>query len=158
MIRAVGVAVIAMLVPLGGCGVRPTGVVYAGDAPVATAPAGPQAQVYFLIDGVPKPIPRAVNPEDAQQVFDTLLAGPTANESAKGLSTELTGIKYVFVQDLGARTLLIETDPPAARLSPAAYAQLYCTGAMLPERPTLKIPYVSDGTEPMVIGRFPCEP
>jgi hypothetical protein len=138
---------VAVTLPLFGCGVRPTGTVYAGEAPIATGPASPQAQVYFLLQGVPTPVPRPVNPRDTQLVFDTLLAGPTPEERAKGLVSELTGIRHISVTN-GGGTLIVETDPPVVRLAPAALTQLLCTSGGLPEHPVLKIPYMS-GERPL---------
>jgi hypothetical protein len=146
VIRAAALLVAVLL--LGGCGVRPTGVVYAGEAPIGTASPSPQAQVFFLADGVPTPVRRAVGPGDPQLVFDALLSGPTREERAKGLNTELTGVKSIVVQDLGGHALLVETVPPAMKLSAGAFAQIFCTGAALPDRPELKISYLVDDSEP----------
>ncbi|MGI5227691.1 hypothetical protein [Actinoallomurus sp. CA-142502] len=135
--RRPAAAVLTML-SLAGCGVRPSGVVYAGDAPVATAAASPRSQVYFLLRGVPTPVARETNPWDAQLVFDDLLRGPNAQERAKGMTTALTGIEQIAVRDIGGRAFLIDTVPPLPKISPAAYAQIYCTGLVLPDQPVLK--------------------
>jgi hypothetical protein len=147
VIRAAAVLPAVVLL-LGGCGVRPTGVVYAGEAPLATASASPQSQVYFLSGGIPAPVWRPAGPGDPQLVFDALLKGPTPDERAKGLSTELTGIVKIAVHELDGRTLLLETVPPALKLSPAAFAQISCTAAALPDRPYLKISYLRGDSTP----------
>lgn len=153
--RRLAATVLAVL-SLAGCGVRPTGVVYAGDAPVATAPVSPRSQVYFLLRGVPSPVGRATSPWDAQLVFDDLVRGPTPEERAKGLTTELGGIKQLAVRDIGGRALIIDTIPPLPKLAPAAYAQIYCTGLMLAGRPVMKFsfPY-PDLHEPMCSPNAP---
>jgi hypothetical protein len=138
----------AAVLLLSGCGVRPTGVVYAGEAPLATASASPQTQVYFLSGGTPTPVRRSVGPGDPQLVFAALLKGPTPEERAKGLSTELTGIIKIAVHEVDGRTLLLETVPPAQKLSPAAFAQISCTAAALPDRLYLKISYLRGGSTP----------
>jgi hypothetical protein len=130
---------LALVLLLGGCGVRPTGVVYAGDAPVATAPAAPTAPVYFLEKEQPTPVTRAVDPVDVQGVYDVLLQGPSAAEHAAGLRTELDGVKQISIRDLGDRQIYIEVIPPTASLTQGAYAQLYCTAVTLDERPIMKI-------------------
>jgi hypothetical protein len=145
MIRAAGLVLAVLL--LGGCGVRPTGVVYAGDAPVGTAPASPQAQVFFLAQGVPTPVPRPAKPGDAQTVFDALLAGPTPEERAKGFSTELAGVRRIVVHEVDGRTLLVDIVPPAAKLPALAFAQIYCTGNTLPDQRFMKIAYVRGSGE-----------
>jgi hypothetical protein len=146
MIRAAGLVLAVLL--LGGCGVRPTGVVYAGDAPTATASASPQAQVFLLAQKTPVPVPRTVKSGDAQMVFDTLLAGPTPEERKRGLGTALIGVQRITVHELDGTTLLIETTPPAAKLSPLAFEQIYCTGTALPGRRFMKITIVNGGGMP----------
>jgi hypothetical protein len=146
VIRVAGLALAVLL--LGGCGVRPTGVVYAGDAPTATASASPQAQVFFLAQKMPVPVPRTVTPGDPQMVFDALLAGPTPEERKKGLSTALTGVKKIAVHELDGATLLVETAPAAAKLSPIAFEQIYCTGMALPDQRFVKMTFVNGGGVP----------
>ena len=146
MIRAAGLALAILL--LGGCGVRPTGVVYAGDAPTGTATASPQAQVFFLAQSMPIPVPRAVKPGDAQGVFDALLAGPTPEERKEGLSTALIGVQQIVVHELDGATLFVETTPPAAKLPPIAFEQIYCTGMALPDQRFMKITFVNGGGVP----------
>jgi hypothetical protein len=146
MIRTAGLALATLL--LGGCGVRPTGVVYAGDAPTGTATASPQAQVFLLSQKVPVPVPRTVKPGDAQAVFDALLAGPTPEERKEGLGTALTGVQQIVVHELDGATLFVETTPPAAKLSPIAFEQIYCTGMALPDQRFMKIAVVNGGGAP----------
>jgi hypothetical protein len=146
MIRAAGLVLAALL--LGGCGVRPTGVVYAGDAPTATATASSQARVFFASRRMLIPVSRAVGPGDAQKVFDALLAGPTPEERKQGLSTALIGVQRIVVHELDGATLFVETVPPAAKLPPIAFEQIYCTGMALPDQRFMKITYVNGGGMP----------
>jgi hypothetical protein len=143
VIRAAGLALTVLL--LGGCGVRPTGVVYAGEAPSATASASPRSEVFLLDQGTPTPVPRVVGSSDPQLLFDALLRGPTPEELRRGLTTELSEVKWISVHDLGDRTLLVETIPPTLKLSPKAFAQIYCTGLMLSGRTVVKISYMDGG-------------
>jgi hypothetical protein len=151
--RSAGLVLAVLL--LAGCGVRPTGVVYAGDAPVATASSSPRSQVFFLAGGTPTPVQRTANPADPQMVFDALLSGPTPDERARGLRTELAGVKQIFVHDLDGRALLVETIPPALKLPPPAFAQLYCTGLLLSGQSVLKISYLDSGTTPYTPAACP---
>jgi hypothetical protein len=146
MSRAAGPALAILL--LAGCGVRPTGVVYAGDAPVATASGSPRSQVYLLSRGVPVPVQRTADPADPQEVFDTLLKGPTPDERAQGLTTDLTGVSRISVHELDGRALLVETIPPALKLPMPAFAQIYCTGLLLSGQTALKISYLDSGVSP----------
>jgi hypothetical protein len=144
--RAAGL-VLALLL-LAGCGIRPTGVVYAGDAPVATASGSPASQVFLLSQGMLTPVQRTADPADPQRVFDALLSGPTPDERARGLTTELTGIKEIAVHELDGRAILVETIPPSRRLPPLAYAQIYCTGLLLSAQTVLKISFLDGGAAP----------
>jgi hypothetical protein len=144
--RIAGLVLTALLA--GACGVRPTGVVYAGEAPVATASAGPSSLVYFLLNGVPVPVRRAVNPAVPQQVFDALLKGPTRAERGEGLTTELARTKAILVRESEGGPALLETVPAKVDLSSGAYAQIYCTGLVLPVQAYLMFPYTSGGYRP----------
>ena len=153
MIRAAGLVLAVLL--LGGCGVRPTGVVYAGEAPTATATASPQAQVFLLAQKTLVPVPRTVTPGDAQAVFDALLAGPTLEERRRGLGTALAGVQRIAVHEIDATALLVETTPPAVKLPPLAFEQIYCTGMALPDQRFVKISFVNGGGAPY--PATPCE-
>lgn len=146
MIRAAGLALTVLL--LAGCGVRPTGIVYAGEAPSATASASPRSEVFLLDQGMPTPVPRVVGSSDPQLVFDALLRGPTPDERKRGLTTELSEVRWILVHDLGDRALLVETIPPTLKLSPKAFAQIYCTGLMLSGRTVVKVTYMDGGARP----------
>lgn len=146
MSRAAGL-VLALLL-LTGCGIRPTGVVYAGDAPVATASGSPGSQVFLLSQEMLTPVRRTADPADPQRVFDALLSGPTPDERARGLSTELTGLKEIAVHELDGRAFLVETVPPSPRLPPLAYLQIYCTGLLLSAQTVLKISFLDGGAAP----------
>jgi hypothetical protein len=154
LLAGLAAALTVAALPLAGCGVRPTGTVYAGEAPVATGPAAPQAQVYFLLQGVATPVSRPVDPKDTQTVFDTLLAGPTPEEQAKGLVSELTTVRRISVFALGGNALVVATDPPMGELTSGALIQLACTSSGLPEHLVLKSPFL--GREDPPYGRLAC--
>lgn len=133
-VRAVAVAAAGCL--LAGCGVRPTGVVSAGEAPTATATSLPKSQVFFISDGVPKPVERSVPPWDTQAVFDALLEGPTAQERKHGLRTALT--PDVTIHTIGTRALFIESRESSFDMA----LQIVCTARLLPAAPVAR---ASDG-------------
>lgn len=140
--RAVAVVGAAVCV-LAGCGVRPTGVVSAGEAPTATATSLPRAQVYFLLRGMPDPVERAVPPWDTQAVFDALLAGPTAQERERGLHTELTA--DMTIRAIGPGAVFVESPRPASKRTVLEYMQISCTARRLPGAPLVKMPGVING-------------
>ncbi|WP_460353223.1 hypothetical protein [Actinoallomurus acanthiterrae] len=116
----------------------------AGEAPTATATSLPHAQVYFLLHGALTPVTRTVAPWDTQAVFDALLAGPTAQESAHGLRTQLT--PDVTIRVLGPRSVFVEYSKAfvfASRPAPG-YIQVYCTALLLPGAPIVKTPGILD--------------
>jgi hypothetical protein len=133
-----GVALGAALCALAGCGVRPTGVVNAGEAPTATATSLPHTQVYFLLNGTLTPVPRTVAPWDTQAVFDALLAGPTPQESAHGLRTQLT--PDVTIRAIGPRAVFVEYANAFAKQAMTGYEQIYCTALLLPGAPIVRVP------------------
>ncbi|MCO6007703.1 hypothetical protein NE236_22245 [Actinoallomurus purpureus] len=139
---------------LAGCGVRPTGVVSAGEAPTATATSLPRTQVYFLLQGLPHPVKRAVPPWDTQAVFDALLAGPTDQERARGLRTELT-LGDMTIRAIDSKVVFVEFPPLAAKQTnqekqanmarrakteAVGYLQISCTARGLPTAPLVKMP------------------
>ncbi|MEV5752173.1 hypothetical protein AB0L00_30510 [Actinoallomurus sp. NPDC052308] len=144
MTRAVRtVSAAAAVCVLAGCGVRPTGVVSAGEAPTATATSLPKAQVFFLLGGTPEPVERAVPPWDTQAVFDALLAGPTAQERERGLRTELT--PDVTVRAIDTRTVFVESRRwQVSQQEIAGYLQISCTARLLPGAPLVKAPGLLD--------------
>jgi hypothetical protein len=135
-----------------GCGVRPTGVIYAGEAPVATAPASPSTAVFFLRKGIPVPVPREAGTTDPQQVFDLLLRGPTEAERAQGLTTALGEVQTVAVHEVGGQEIFIDPTPPAEKLPSAAIEQLICTATGLPGHPFAQIAYAASGYQPDKTG------
>lgn len=137
--RAGGLAALLLgtALSLTGCGVRPTGVVGAGAAPIATATSLPRAEVFFLRRGTAVPVRRAVAPWDTQAVFDALMAGPTAAERAHGLRTELTPDVPVTIRVVGTKAVFVDA-PGVQGISVAGYTQISCTAARLPAPPVVR--------------------
>ena len=130
-------AVVAAVCLLSGCGVRPTGVVSAGEAPTATATSLPRSQVFFLLGGKPTPVTRMVPPWDTQAVFDALLVGPTAQEHRRGLRTEVT--PDVSVKALQSKVVFVDAPKMAAKGMGLGYQQISCTALLLPGSPIVRI-------------------
>jgi hypothetical protein len=147
---------VTLVVAAAGCGVRPTGAIDAGEAPTAEATALPESKVYFIKDRVLVPVTRSVSPLDDQAVFDALVAGPTAAERARGLSTGLTEVKGIQVMpdadgkmigSFGTKVIMVRIYPsPSSRqlkavgivgiTSKYAIEQLVCTGQALADHPS----------------------
>ncbi|MCO5991752.1 hypothetical protein [Actinoallomurus rhizosphaericola] len=151
-VRAVPVAAVVCL--LAGCGVRPTGVVSAGEAPTATATSLPKARVYFFDDGGLTAVERSVPPWDSQAVFDALLAGPTAQERERGLHTELTA--DVTIHPIGTKAIFVESRRRLMQQAVDGYQQIFCTARLLPGAPIVRGPSLN----PVLIEKLssaPCQ-
>lgn len=137
--RLLGPALLALVVTLAGCGVplddAPRDV---GDAPrpPADAPApvdvGPAVQRLCLVrDGLLVRVARRVpNPPPAAEHLADLLAGPTATESADGLTSALTTATGVTMSLMNARATVEVGDLVAqgARSDQVlAFGQIVCT-------------------------------
>lgn len=129
MIRVTGALAASGLAA--GCGIRPTGVVEAGNPPAPAAPAT-QNVLYFVKDGALVATTRTGLAGHALLAIDQLMAGPTADERRRGLTTELPpGISREPVAD-GDPALAIRQKDPDVRWSPLARAQVACTAERLP--------------------------
>lgn len=143
VVRAVWAA--AAMCLLAGCGVRPTGVVSAGEAPTATATSLPKAQVYFFRGGALEPVERSVPPWDIQAVFEALQAGPTPQERERGLRTRLPA--DVTIHAVGTRAVFVESRRRISGKEISGYLQIVCTARMLPGAPFVKAP---DSVDPIL--------
>lgn len=83
-------ALLALFGSLAGCGIRPTGVLTGGQAPIGVG-SGPT--LYFLVNGKLAPVPRAIGhlgtPTGA---LELLFGGPLDSERQQGVTTALPPI------------------------------------------------------------------
>ncbi|MFJ7215608.1 hypothetical protein [Amycolatopsis sp. NPDC098790] len=101
--------VLAVVLLVSACGVKPTGVVPAGPAPTLRNPGGPgrdaEVILYFVLDGRVAPVTRPiVNGRGAEAALSTLLDGPTEAERADG---------YVSALPRRAGSIALVPGPPA---------------------------------------------
>jgi hypothetical protein len=133
-------ALLALTVALAGCGVRPTGVVDAGEPAKGPAPQssdgadsagqfGPGMVLFFVRGNALVPSVRQGQPADSPQVaLQFLVKGTDARERALGMFSELpsdTGVLQLGQQGNGTITVFMESDPNA--LSDRAARQIICT-------------------------------
>lgn len=124
----VAAIVAAAAVALTSCGVSPTGVIQAGGPATVQSPS---ITLYFFSNGRLVAIPRQAAGTDVATAVSTLFAGPTANESAKNLVTELPALRshpVIQEQEAGAG-LTVRLPQGVAPLSGGALQQLVCTVA-----------------------------
>ncbi|THA79290.1 hypothetical protein E6R60_01865 [Streptomyces sp. A0642] len=143
----------ALLVPLvllaGGCGIRATEVVEAGEpATVQVAPAGELSTVlYFTSSSAATRLMPVVRytapsgegsgagtygeepPAGAVRALDMLFAGPTRAERDAGLRSELPTHRVKRSIELSAQGVRVTLDIPVTQLSEPARQQLFCTAA-----------------------------
>ncbi|MEU7790094.1 hypothetical protein [Amycolatopsis sp. NPDC049159] len=123
--------VLAVLLLVSACGVKPTPVIGAGPAPTLRNPVGSgrgtEVILYFVLDGrltpVTRPITSTVGPTTT---LSLLLGGPSYAESADG---------YVTMLPRGGGQVSLSLEAPATitvpfaveQLNPTAVSQLVCT-------------------------------
>ncbi|MFJ3909340.1 hypothetical protein EDE04_1459 [Streptomyces sp. 2132.2] len=124
---------------LGGCGIKPTGVIESGAAPKVVVPGpGTKGTVYFVgSDGRLFPLPDREQPSQSAEPRGLLrlLVGPTEAERAAGLETRLPPWDPKK-QGASAGTSMVSADTigvgvpfKVATLSETARQQLVCTVA-----------------------------
>jgi hypothetical protein len=123
------VLVIAVVVLTAACGVRPTGVISAGD-PAAATQAAPLSTVYLVRQRKLVPVQRSTFPGAPQTAIYALQQGPNPIESAQGMRSPL-----MYLQDLraaldrGVLTVSYGDDTPASMLT---VGQIVCSGTAQP--------------------------
>ncbi|MER6582981.1 hypothetical protein [Nonomuraea sp. NPDC001023] len=132
--RALAACLVALVA---GCGVRPSDAISAGEPPRGSVALTTTIVLYLVKDGRLS----AVTRPSARPLFRTerlalLAAGPTAEERAFGLSTEVPPEAEPFVVTVKARGRMVLTpSAPGGDLSSLAVQQIVCTAAALPDSP-----------------------
>lgn len=101
--------VLAVVLLVSACGVKPTGVVTAGPAPTLRNPGSPgrdaEVILYFVINGRPVPVTRPIGGAvGVEAALTMLLDGPTEAERSDG---------YVTALPRRAGSVTLEPGPPA---------------------------------------------
>jgi len=128
------------LVAVAGCGVRPSGVIRAGDPPSGAVAPTTTITLYLVRNGrlnvVTRPGPGG-RPLFTADTLALLAAGPTVREKARGLTTDVPPEAGPFsVTAEPAGHLVVTLSAPAGELSALAVEQIVCTAAATtPESP-----------------------
>jgi hypothetical protein len=117
---------------LAGCGVPASGVIDVGPAASGMPPRLPvMATVYLLHDGALLPVPRTAGPgvDPVSTALRELLAGPTAPERAKGLTTGLPQVPSAVRVETRERSVTVTLSGAAAAPGPEGLLQIACTAS-----------------------------
>ncbi|MEU9888738.1 hypothetical protein [Sphaerisporangium sp. NPDC051011] len=119
------------LVAVAGCGVRPSDAIRAGDPPSGAVAPTMTITLYLVKNGrlsaVTRPGGRPLFPADRLAL---LAAGPTPEEQAHGLTTDVPPEAGPFsVTAEAAGRLVVTLSTPAGDLSTLAVEQIVCTAA-----------------------------
>ena len=147
------VAAVAVAAGMLGCGVQPTAPIYAGLAPGRLTSAGPY--VYFIVAGVPRPLPvfaapppdkpsgpaagsgaaaASPVPSDVGPTPDALIIGltrlaqgPTTNEQAAGVRTDLPAGIQIRIRTRSDVSVVVTVTSATDRFGRNGMTQIVCT-------------------------------
>ncbi|WP_406634661.1 hypothetical protein [Amycolatopsis sp. WGS_07] len=128
MKRVLGIALVSILA-LAGCGIQPTGVVPAGNAPAGFQLGTPRPQItlYFVYAGQLSPVQRAwARDATPTTVLTELFGGPTALEEKEGFYSMLSPGRHVTV-DTSAQPVTVTVAESMKQLYPIGLQQVVCT-------------------------------
>jgi hypothetical protein len=112
---------------LGGCGVRPTGVVDAG-VPARGLADQSVLRLYFVDGRQVRPVPRGDAPiGEPALALKLLMAGPDEQEIRAGFRTDIPDGMDVLDLQVTDRSITITVDVDTAALSTLALVQIGCT-------------------------------
>ncbi|SNR68833.1 hypothetical protein [Actinomadura mexicana] len=131
---------VAVCAALAGCGIRPTGIISAGDQPLAQAHAA-TITVYLVRGGRLVPVTRPGLPGEPHLAIQQLNVPPTRSELAMGLRTDVHDeLDAYSVEDVSspvgrpAQLVVRPSGEPAGEKtwSRTAKAQIACTAQVIP--------------------------
>jgi hypothetical protein len=146
---------LALVIALGGCGVRPTGIISAGEPPQADHHHAPNT-VYFLQRGKLVPVQRPGVDGDIDLPFRQLVLGPTETERRHGITSDVPADLNTTFDGNVVRILLNYKDHGFSR---RAWAQVACTVASRPgwsKVPVIKAVWSHTSGEEVPDGRHRC--
>jgi hypothetical protein len=139
---------------LGGCGVRPSGVIDAGEPAEGLAERS-VLRLYFVDGRQVQPVPRGGTPTGNPAVaLKLLMAGPDERETRAGFSTDIPAKLGVLDFQVTDRSITIAVNVGTDSVSELALTQIGCTlTAALGLRPGRQRPSIilvgSPGPEPL---------
>lgn len=139
------VAGLIALVALTGCGVQPSGVITGSPPPSGrVAPATPII-LYLVSNDRLTPVLRPGGPLSLTDTL-ALLAAPTSDEHARGLTTAIPQAAAPFsVTAVPASQVVVTLSTPPSTLSTMAIAQIVCTTATAVEASPTQVTVLGAG-------------
>nr|WP_218889231.1 hypothetical protein [Saccharopolyspora hordei] len=113
---------------LAGCGVQPSGIIHGSSPPSGAVAPAASTTLYFVSGGWLEPVARG--PMSPAEALGALAGGPTAEERARGLTSEVppAAAPFTVTTDVSGRTV-VTTSVPGGELSALAVEQIVCTAA-----------------------------
>lgn len=142
---------VLLLLAVTACGVRPTIPIEGVEAPREEVPEGTPL---YLLAGAN--LTRVVRLPTRTPVLDLLAVGPTSEELAEGLTTEIPPYAAPITRVQGAGGITVRISSALKYLSPLAQSQLVCTAIPLGESLSTEVT-LTDPTEKLPPQSCPFE-
>jgi hypothetical protein len=121
-----------------GCGVQPSGVIRGASPPSGAVLPDRAVALYLVADGQLTPVRRPGPPLSRADTLALLAIGPSEEERARGLSTEVQQRAVPFsVTSKPTGLKVVTASVPVDELSDTAIDQIICTAAEAGERVTV---------------------
>ncbi|MFC4853226.1 hypothetical protein [Actinophytocola glycyrrhizae] len=140
---------LVLLLALTACGVRPTVPIEGGPAPTEEITVG---TVLYLLEGTT--LTRVVRPQPRANALELLAAGPTRDERAEGLTTEIPSSAAPITAVMSTTGITVRISSGLKDLSPLGQSQLVCT-AVPPARIPMTEVILTDPTVTLPPQRCP---
>jgi hypothetical protein len=128
----------AALVTLAGCGVQPSGIIVGASPPSGAVEPAATVTLYLVSGGRLTAVTRPGGPLSPADTLALLAGGPTGEERARGLTTEVPppAAPFSVTADAPGRVVVTLSSPPD-ELSTVAADQIACTAVAGPGEVTL---------------------
>ena len=142
---------VLLLLALTACGVRPSIPIEGGPAPSEEVT---EATVLYFLQGAT--LTRVLRPPVQENPLELLAKGPTPEELAMGLTTEIPPYASPITVTMGENDIKVRISSLLKYLSPVAQSQLVCTAIPPSRRATAQV-ILSDPEEKLSPQNCPFE-